>query len=58
MIITTKNRWVFLLSVKPDKNEINGERLCSRILKGVVGNLKKLGLGFELNERRRRREGI
>jgi hypothetical protein len=37
---------------------VSTNKLSSRILKGFVGNLKKLGLGFELNERRRRREGI
>jgi len=28
---------------------VDANKLNSRILKGVVGNLKKLGLGFELN---------
>jgi len=28
---------------------VGANKLSSQILKGVVGNLKKLGLGFELN---------
>ena len=58
-----KNEWVFLhdgawQEMKQKKRGyLRADKLGSWILEGAVENLKKLGLGFELNWRRRRRRG-
>ena len=55
MIITTKIDGFSYLAWSPTRMQskergcVDANKLSSRILKGVVGNLKKLGLGFELN---------